>query len=136
MSYVTQLLLALASRAAVKTQIRQQIEHLWNEHRDALEQAVLKFVQAEISPAAMFDFETRIAERIQAFARQLVEKVLNRLEVDDPVKLPHDLKHQGGGYRRLNRKTRNAHVATLFGTIELWRYRRLLSRRPAHLDDG
>jgi hypothetical protein len=42
--------------------------------------------------------------------------------VDDPVKLPHDLIDQGGGYRRLNRKTRNAHVATLFGTIELWRY--------------
>jgi hypothetical protein len=28
----------------------------------------------------------------------------------------------GGGNRRLNEKTRNAHVATLFGTVELWRW--------------
>jgi hypothetical protein len=70
----------------------------------------------------MFDFETRIAERLRELARQLVERVLNLIESDDPEKMPHDLEHQGGGYRRLNQKTRNAHVATLFGTIELWRY--------------
>lgn len=36
--------------------------------------------------------------------------------------MPHDVEYQAGGYRRLNQKTRNTHVATLFGTIELWRY--------------
>ena len=122
MVYVTKLLLVLTSHVAIKTEIRQQIEQLWKDHREALEQAVLDFMRAEISPATMFDFETRIAERVRELARQLVENVLNLIEADDPEKMPHDLKHQGGGYRRLNQKTRNAHVATLFGTIELWRY--------------
>ena len=36
--------------------------------------------------------------------------------------MPHDVEYQAGGYRRLNQKTRNAHVATLFGSIELRRY--------------
>ena len=44
------------------------------------------------------------------------------MEADDPEKMPHDLEYQSGGYRRLNQKTRNTHVATLFGTIELGRY--------------
>ncbi len=122
MSYVTQLLLVLTSHAAIKTAIRRQIEQLWKDHREALEQAVLGFVEAEICPASMFDFETRIAERVRELARQLVENVLNLLESHDAEKMPHDLGYQGGGYRRLNQKTRNAHVATLFGSIELWRY--------------
>jgi hypothetical protein len=121
MSYVTQVLLLLAS-ASIKKEVREQIQRLWDDQREALEQVVLEFVRAEISPASMFDFETRIAERVRELARQLVENVLNLIEADDAEKMPHDLEHQGGGYRRLNQKTRNAHVATLFGTIELWRY--------------
>ena len=76
MSYVTQLLLVLTSHAVVKTEIRRQMEQLWKDHREALEQTVLEFVQAEISPETMFDFETRIAERVRELARQLVENVL------------------------------------------------------------
>jgi hypothetical protein len=121
MSYITRLLLVLAS-ASIKTEICQQMERLWQEHRGALEQAVLEFVRAEVSPASMFDFETRIAERLRELARQLVENVLNLLESDDPKEMPHDLEHESGGYRRLNQKTRNARVATLFGSVELWRY--------------
>jgi hypothetical protein len=83
---------------------------------------VLKFLGVEIHPAAMFDFETQIAEQVRELARQLVEQVLNQIEPDDPEAMPHDVEYQAGGYRRLNQKTRNAHAATLFGTIELWRY--------------
>jgi hypothetical protein len=122
MSYVTHLLLVLTSHVAIKTEIRHQVEQLWKDHREALERVVLELVRAEISPATMFDFETRIAEEVRELARQLVENVLNLMEADDPEKMPHDLEHQGGGYRRLNQKTRNTHVATLFGTITLWRY--------------
>ena len=121
MSYVTQVLLLLTS-ASIKKEVREQIQRLWDDQREALEQVVLEFVRAEISPPTMFSFETRIAERVRELARQLVENVLNLMETDDPAKMPHDLEHQGGGYRRLNQKTRNAHVATLFGTIALWRY--------------
>ena len=121
MSYVTRVLLLLTS-ASIKKEVREQIQQLWDDQREALEQVVLEFVRAEISPATMFDFETRIAERVRELARLLVENVLNLMEADDPEKMPHDLEYQGGGYRRLNQKTRNTHVATLFGTIELWRY--------------
>ena len=122
MSYVSKLLLVLASHIEIKAEIREQIEERWKDQREALEQIVLKFLGAEISPASMFDFETQIAEQVREFARQLVEQVLNQVEADDPEEMPHDLEYQAGGYRRLNQKTRNAHVATLFGTIELWRY--------------
>jgi hypothetical protein len=114
--------LLLLTSASIKKEVREQIQQLWEDQREALEQVVLEFVRAEISPATMFDFETRIAERVRELARQLVENVLNLMEADDPEKMPHDLEYQGGGYRRLNQKTRNTHVATLFGTIELWRY--------------
>jgi hypothetical protein len=36
--------------------------------------------------------------------------------------MPHDVHYEAGGYRRRNDKTRNAHVATLFGAVELRRY--------------
>jgi hypothetical protein len=70
----------------------------------------------------MFDFERQLAEKVRELARQLLQRVLNGLEAEDPQQMPHDVEHQAGGYRRLNGKTRNAHVATLFGAIELWRW--------------
>jgi len=121
MSYVTRLLLILTS-SSIEEEVRQQIEQLWEGQREALEEIVLKFVVAEISPTTMFDFEMQLAEQVRALARQLLQRVLNGLEAEDPQQMPHDVHHQAGGYRRLNEKTRNAHVATLFGTIELWRY--------------
>ena len=90
-----------------------------------LEEMVLKLLGAEISPASMFDFEMQVAEEFREFARQLME--LARMQIrsrpDDPEEMPHDVEYQAGGYRRLNQKTRNTLAsATLFGTIELWRY--------------
>ena len=122
MSYVTRLLLVLTSHAAIKTEIRHQIEQLWKNQGEALEEIVLKFLEAEISPKNMFDLEMQIAEQVREFARQLMERLLNQIEPDDPEEMSHDVEYQAGGYRRLNQKTRNAHVATLFGTVELWRY--------------
>jgi hypothetical protein len=122
MSYVTRLLLVLTSHAAFQAEIRQQIEQLWRGHGGALEEIMLKFLGAEISPANMFDLEMQVAEKVREFARQLMELAVNQIEADDPDEMPHDVEYQAGGYRRLNQKTRNAHVATLFGSIELRRY--------------
>jgi hypothetical protein len=121
MPYATRLLLILTS-ASLQNQVRRQLEELWEVQREALEKIVLTFVLAEISPATMFEFETRIAAQVRELARQLLQHVLNGLEAEDPQRMPHDVQDGTGGYRRLNRKTRNAHLATLFGTIELWRY--------------
>lgn len=43
------------------------------------------------------------------------------VEPETPDELSRDLWFECGGYRRRNQKTRNPHVATLFGTITLWR---------------
>ena len=121
MPYVTRLLWILTS-ASIQNEVRRQIEELWKDQHEAWEEIVLTFVLAEISPATMFDFETRIAAQARELARQLLQRVLNGQEAEDPQRMPHDVQDGPGGYRRLNQKTRNAHLATLFGTIELWRY--------------
>jgi len=121
MPYAIRLLLILTS-AAIENEVHRQIEELWEDQREALVEIVLRFVLAEISPVTMFDFETQIAERVRELARQLLQRVLNGLEAEDPSQMPHDVQDGTDGYRRLNQKTRNAHLSTLFGTIELWRY--------------
>jgi hypothetical protein len=50
-----------------------------------------------------------------------MQGVLNALEPERPETLPRDLWFECGGYRRRADRTRNAHVATLFGSIVLWR---------------
>ena len=66
-------------------------------------------------------FELALFALLRDFGRLLIELWLNALEGDGAV-LPHDVAYRGQGYRRLGKKTRNAHVATLFGTICLWRF--------------
>lgn len=61
-------------------------------------------------------------ELLREIGRVLVELAYNRLEPEQPAELPHYLRHEGGDYRRLNRKTPNREVATLFGKITLWRH--------------
>ncbi len=121
MPYATRLLLLLTT-ASIQKEVRERIAECWDSQREAVERIVLKFLGAETSPATMFDFETQLAEQVRELARQIVEQVLNQIETDDPEEMPHDVEYEAGGYRRLNRKTRNGHVATLFGTVELWRY--------------
>lgn len=121
MSYATRLLLVVASVSSLE-KVARQIERLFDEHREAIEKTILEFMLSEVSPESTFDFEQTLAEKLRELGRQLMERVLNLLEADDPQQMPHDIHYQSGGYRRLNQKTRNAHVATLFGTIELWRH--------------
>ncbi len=82
MPYVARLLLILTS-ASIQNEVRPQIDELWKDQREALEQMVLRFVLAEIFPATMFDFETQIATQVRELARQLLERVLNGLETGD-----------------------------------------------------
>jgi hypothetical protein len=66
-------------------------------------------------------FELSLFILLRKFGRLFLELLLNSFE-GDGTSLPHDVTYLGQGYRRLNKKTRNAHVATLFGTICLWRF--------------
>jgi hypothetical protein len=74
------------------------------------------------SPAAVLAFEQQLAQQAREFARAAAESAYNRLEPEDPQQLPGHLHYEAGEYRRLNAKTPNRHVATLFGKITLWRH--------------
>jgi hypothetical protein len=76
----------------------------------------------EASPAAALTFERELLELLREVGRVILELAYNRLEPDRPEELPHYVTHEAGQYRRLNRKTPNREVATLFGKITLLRH--------------
>lgn len=95
------------------------IDRAWAKSRPALVELVRSF-QGPIVPAVILQFELALLVLLREFGRTLLEQLFNGLEAE-PVRLPHDVLYLGQGYRRLNQKTRNQHVATLFGKICLWR---------------
>jgi hypothetical protein len=86
----------------------------------------------EVSPAACLEFERRLQGELREMARQIAEATYNRLSPEQAADAPHDVQHAGQGYRRLNEKTPNRNVATLFGKITLWRH----GYRPWERDAG
>ena len=74
------------------------------------------------SPAAALEFERELAELLREIGREVVEFAYNQIEPEQSEQLPHYLQYEAGQYRRLNRKTPNRDVATLFGKIALWRH--------------
>ena len=87
-----------------------------------LTERATRFFGDEPNPAAVLAFERDLADEMRQLGRQIVEQVYNQLEPDEPESLPHYVHHEAGEYRRLNRKTPNREVATLFGKITLWRH--------------
>ena len=75
-----------------------------------------------MSPAAVLAFEQKLAQQARHLARAAAEWTYNHLDPDQPQELPHHVQYEAGEYRRLNRKTPNREVATLFGKITLWRH--------------
>lgn len=69
---------------------------------------------------------------MRELARQITQCAYNRLSPPEAADAPHDVQHDGLGYRRLNEKTPNRNVATLFGKITLWRH----GYRPWQRDAG
>ena len=75
-----------------------------------------------MSPTAALKFEREVHELLREVGRVIVELAYNRLEPEQPEELPHAVEHEAGSYRRLNRKTPNREVASLFGKLTLWRH--------------
>lgn len=125
MSYATSLARVFATVAGADRRLQQRLAELVQAHQQAVEQLVMRFAVAEITPAKTLDFERQLAECVREFGRQVVELTYNSVEPAEAEQAPHDVAFQGAGYRRVNKKTNNPHVATLFGTIRL---RRLLFR--------
>lgn len=122
MTYATHLMLVLTSLSSIDREVKEEIERVLDGNLERLQEIVLQYLLSEVTPGSTFDFEERLAEQVRELARQLVERVFNRLESDDYEQAPHDVKFDAGGYRRRNQKTRNSNVSTLFGNITLYRY--------------
>jgi hypothetical protein len=131
-AYSTRLLLTLSNLTSVEEETRDLVGQVLQEARESLEEIATKFRLQEVTPATTYQFETELAEAVREMARRLTGQVYNSLEPKEAEQMPHHVHYEGGGYRRRNDQTRNGHVATLFGTIELWRY----AYRDWHGSDG
>ena len=81
---------------------------------------IVHFRRADPTPRDCHRFETRLQELLRELGRIIVEWTLNHLEPHDREDLPGQIESGGTWYRRRS-KTPNRSVATLFGTITLWR---------------
>src|SRR3954447_1488112 len=86
-----------------------------------LGQLIVNFRTAEPTPSACYQFETQLHDALREVGRIIVEWTYNDLEPDDRHLMPAPLRFDGDWYRRRD-KTPNRCIATLFGTITLWRH--------------
>ena len=82
---------------------------------------VVQFLRADPTPQACHQFETQLHDQLRELGRIIVEWTFTHIEPHDPRDMPNQMCFQGVWYRRRS-KTPNRSVATLFGTITLWRY--------------
>jgi hypothetical protein len=81
---------------------------------------VVRFRRAEPTPQTCHQFETQLQNRLRELGRLIVEWTFNHIEPHDGRDMPKQMCFQGVWYRRRS-KTPNRKVATLFGTITVWR---------------
>jgi hypothetical protein len=82
---------------------------------------IVRFRRDELSPQACHQFEVQLHEQLRELGRIIVEWTFHHLEPRDRTDMPNPIGFQGTWYRRRS-KTPNRSVATLFGTITLWRW--------------
>jgi hypothetical protein len=90
-------------------------------------QLIVAFHAAEPTPSTCHQFETQLQATLREPGRIIVDWTHNHVEPDDRRLMPDHLRFDGDWYRRRD-KSPNRFVATLFGTITLWRY----LYRPIH----
>jgi hypothetical protein len=81
---------------------------------------IARFRRADVTPQTCHQFETQLQVQLRELGRIIVEWTFNHLEPHDRRDMPNQMCFQGVCYRRRS-KTPNRRVATLFGTITLWR---------------
>jgi hypothetical protein len=113
--------LAHATEEVQRRTAEEIVDTAWETVRPGLISGVQAFLASPISPTTFFAFEIALWGLVRQMGRHLVELTINALDPENPQQLPRDWWFQCSGYRRRNGKTRNAFVATLFGTVTLWR---------------
>jgi len=84
-------------------------------------QLIVAFRADEPTPSTCYHFEIQLHAALRDLGRIIVEWTYNHLEPDDRHLMPNHLRCDGDWYR-CRALTPNRSVATLFGTITLWRY--------------
>ena len=82
--------------------------------------SLVRFRRAELTPQTCHQFEVHLQEQLRELGRITLEWIFNHLEPHDPKDLPGQIESHGTWDRRRS-KTPHRSVATLFGTITLWR---------------
>jgi hypothetical protein len=82
---------------------------------------IVRFRRADLTPQACHHFETQLQLQLRKLGLIIVEWTFNHIEPRNHREMPNQMCFQGVWYRR-RKKTANRKVATLFGTIALWRY--------------
>jgi hypothetical protein len=85
-------------------------------------QVIQVFRAEEPSPQRACEFEQALQKRLRQVGREMVAWVYNNFEDQQAPPLPEHLWFEGECYR-LRTRTANRSLATLFGTIVLWRFR-------------
>ena len=95
----------------------------WSERARAclqdLAQRVEQFLEQELTPTALYDFERALQELLQRLGRTTLEWTLNQLESKE---LPTHVCLDRASYR-LRPKSPRRNLDSLFGPVRLWRYR-------------
>jgi hypothetical protein len=108
--------------ASVLTEIDGELRGVMASAEQQIVEIVVKFLRKDVSPRSTLQFEETLDRSLRDLGRIISEWTYNHVEAEAPEDMPHDVHAEGGNYRRLNRKTPNRHVATLFGKITLWRF--------------
>jgi hypothetical protein len=82
---------------------------------------LVRFRRAELNPQAGHQFETPWHAHLRELGRIIVEWTFNHLEPRDRTDMPKEIDFPGTRYRRRS-KTPNRSVATVLGTITVWRW--------------
>lgn len=97
------------------------VDQVWLALRPKCVGLLVEFFGGPVSPKGFLQFELALVTLLRELGRLLIGAAVNALEPEQPERLPRELWFECGVYRRRSDKTRNAFVATLFGTIVLWR---------------
>ena len=110
-----------ASLQARTTIAERLVDDAFAATRTKLVAAIAQFVGAPLTPSGFHAFERLLWILIRDLGRILLQTVIQALEPEEGSQLPKDLVFEAGCFRRRGDRTRNANVATRFGTIVLWR---------------
>ena len=78
------------------------VHDAFNEIAPNIVHAVDRFISQPISPRSFHAFELALIALMRSFGALLLEATMQSLEPDDHRRLPRDLYHHCGGYRRRN----------------------------------